>query len=261
MRTLLVGTCLAENCFDMTDPDGRTESEFEFAVATALSCLYTGYRCIVFNGGFRYDNHVFRPDLALVARDLSHWFIIEVELVSHSLDAHVLPQVRAFEYGTPEPDCVSILARELAIDPSQARTMLDYIPRAVAVVANRRDDRWLAALNAHNVQMLTVSVFRSSSGAEAVELDGVLVVVAKSLGFGAYFATDRSLRFPRTVELQRGDVMIDDPAGASASWTVAESGESVWITKNHGVPGYEDASFVQLVRTIDGRLVLRRPHH
>jgi hypothetical protein len=221
--------------------------------------MYPAYQCIVFNGGFRYDNHVFRPDLALVARDRSHWFVVEVELVSHSFEGHVLPQVKAFEYGTPEPDCVTILARELKIEPPQARTMLDFIPRAVAVIANRHDDGWRAPLKAHNIQMLTASVFRAPSGTEAVELDGVLVVVEKSLGFGAYSATDRSLRFPRTVDIARGEIVIDDSSGASAMWSVVESGDAVWITKGRGVPGISDGTYVQLVRTIDGRLLMRQP--
>jgi hypothetical protein len=259
VRTLLVGDCEVERTYDMTDPDGRSESEFEYIVARALSCMYSAYQCIVFNGGFRYDNTVFRPDLALVAKDRSHWFVIEVELVSHSFDGHVFPQVKAFEYGTPEPDCVTVLARELAIGPQQARTMLDFIPRGVAVIANRQDDRWRAPLKAHNVQMLIASVFRSPTGAEAVELDGELVVVAKSLGFGAYSATDRSLRFPRTVDIPRGEIVIDDNAGAFATWNVVESGDGVWITKNHGVPGIIDGTYVQMVRTIDGRLLLRQP--
>lgn len=259
MRTILVGDCAATNAFDMSDPEGKSESEFEYAAARVLSCLYKGYQCIVFTGGFRYDGQTFRPDLALIADDRSHWFVIEVELISHSLDGHVLPQVRAFAYGTPEPDCITILARELGIGPTQAKTMLEYIPRAVAVIANRRDERWAVTLHAHNVQFLTVSLFRSPAGIEAVELDGGLAVVSKSLGFGAYHATDRSIRFPRTVELPREEIQVDDPFGAPSTWSVVEAGDGVWVTKKHGVPAIEDGSWVQIVRAVDGRLILRRP--
>ncbi len=39
------------------------------------------------------------PDLAIIAKDLSCWFLIEVELSHHSLKNHVLPQVETFIEG------------------------------------------------------------------------------------------------------------------------------------------------------------------
>jgi len=59
------------------------------------------YRCIPFRADFSFDNQVKRSDLALVHQSLSHWFVVEIELVSHSLMGHVVPQVRCFRYGEP----------------------------------------------------------------------------------------------------------------------------------------------------------------
>jgi hypothetical protein len=259
VRTILIGPCVPERSFALMDPDAPTETEFECVVGKALSCVYDGYRCVVFGGGFRYDDRVYRPDLALVANDYSHWYVIEVELVSHSFDRHVLPQVRALRYGTPEPDCISILARELRVAPEQARTLIDLVPRSVAVIANRRDHHWEVALSALTTQLLTVSVFRSGTKEEAIELDGALEVVAASVGFGIYSATDRSLRFPRMAALPLGKVQIDDPTGAPALWTVTSSSDGIWVTKDLGSPDLDDGSYVQIIRTQDKRLVLRRP--
>src|SRR5262245_59330266 len=108
----------------MADPDAPTEAEFEYRVVKALACLYQKYSCIVFGGTFYFEQRRYRPDLALVAKDFSHWFVIEVELVTHSLEGHVLPQVRAFRYGEPLGDCISVLSREPGIGASQAETLL-----------------------------------------------------------------------------------------------------------------------------------------
>lgn len=259
MRTVIVGDCAARNSFVGADPDAPSEIEFEATVVRTISCAYPAYDCFVFTGGFRLDGDVSRPDLALVAKDRSHWFVIEVELTSHSLEKHVLPQVRAFQYGTPEPDCVSCLIREIKIDEGRAVTLLNYVPRSVAVIANRRVDKWEVALNAHNIQMLTVSVFKSPSDAVAVEIEGTLEVVARSLGFGTYSATDRSLRFPKSVDLNPGKVQLHDPRGGASLWTASESGDTLWITKDFGSPDIEDGHYVQIVQTVDGRLSLRAP--
>ena len=259
MRTILVDECATDRLYRLTDPDAPNEPQFEFSVVRALSCVYSDFRCIVFGGGFRYDDRVYKPDLALVANDFSHWFIIEVELVSHSLESHVLPQVKAFRYGSPEPDCTAILARELGVEIDRARTLLDHVPRSVAVVANKRDSRWDIALGAHNVQLLAVSSFRSIAGVDAVEVDGVLEVLEENLGFGLYSATDKSLRFSKLVKLPLGQIQINDPAGAVAPWTVSRDDHFSWVTKDTGTPDIPHGSYVQIVRAVGGRLSLRRP--
>jgi hypothetical protein len=257
---ILVGDCVVDRLYQMSDPDAPSESEFEYAVAKALSCMCSAdYQCIVFGGSFQYDDRCHRPDLALVAKDFSHWFIIEVELVSHSFEGHVLPQATAFQYGEPQSDCVSVLCRELALSQERARTFIRHVPRRVAVIANKRDRRWRIALDAHKIQFLTVSVFRSTIGIEALEVDGTLEVLKESLGFGVYSATDRSLRFPRTVKLPVGTVQINDPGGSISSWTVVHDDRFTWVTKEVGVPDIPDRSHVQIIRAIGGRLSLRRP--
>jgi hypothetical protein len=258
MSTLLVGDCAHNNLFQLWDADAAKEAEFEYIVARALMCIYPGYHCILFGGGFRLDGEVSRPDLALVAKDYSHWFVIEVELVSHPLYHHVLPQVRAFQYGRPEPDCISILARQLKLPESQIETFLRIVPRSVAVAVNKRHRDWEIALGSLQVQLLVVSAYRSPAGIEAVEVDGRLDVLQEHLGFAVFFATDRSLRLPKTTNLPDGEIMITDVDGTCAMWTVARDGQFTWVTKNKGVPDFPDGVQVQLIRAFGGRISVRR---
>lgn len=259
MKTLLVGDCKDGNVLTQSDPDSPLEAEFEGHVAHVLACLYRRYQCVIFTGTFQYDDRGYRPDLALVARDRSHWFIVEVELVAHSLDRHVLPQVRAFRYGHPQADCAGILAREIGISREQAETLVHYVPRSVVVVANKPDPTWQAKLSALEVQMASVAVYGGSGGRIAYEMDGTLHVTQENLGFGRYSATDRSLRFPVAVRLPRGRVQIDDPKGGLGWWTVVEERNEVWVTKESGSPEIADRMMVQILRSYDGRLVIRRP--
>lgn len=259
MRRIVVGDCHQERLLKLLDPDAPSEAEFENKVAKTLACVFPEYWCIVFSGGFRLDTQVYRPDLALVARNYSHWFVVEVELVSHSFDRHVLPQVRAFQYGVPLSDAAAQLAKELSISRSHAATLISHVPRNVAVVANQRRASWETSLRAHTIQLLTVSAFRSPSGTEALELDGDLEAPLESLGFGTYLATDRSLRFPSTVRLPTGAVQIHDPSGAPSLWTVVRDADAAWITKDVGLPSIPHGALVQLLRTIDGKITIRRP--
>jgi hypothetical protein len=256
---VVVGQCAPENVLMQMDPDEPNESEFEEVVAKALTCVYPAYRCGRLFGHFRHGARRYRPDLALIARDFSHWFIVEVELASHSLEGHVLPQVKAFQYGEPEPDCISAVSSTFGMSAAQAETLVRFVPRGAAVVANRRDGKWEATLRAHGVQLVTVASFVGQGTTRAVEVEGHLEVVAESLGFGTYRAVDRSICFGRTIRLPDGEVRVEDPDGSAAVWTVRRSGEFTWVTKTTGVPSIPHESYVQIVRTVGGRLSLRRP--
>lgn len=256
---MLFGECVAENLFQLWDPDASPETEFEMVVVRALSCIYPNYHCFVFTGSFRYDDRLYKPDLALVAKDFSHWFVIEVELTSHSFEKHVLPQVRAFQYGDFQPDCVSILSRELGVDDQRAATLLHFVPRSVAVIANKWNQDWALGLRALTIQFLAISLFRSSTGSEALEVDGSLEVVSAHLGFGTYSAVDRALVFPADIAVPEGEVQINDPEGGLGTWDVKRASSLVWFTKSVGLPDLVDKSQVQLVRTVSGGLSMRRP--
>jgi len=259
MTTILVGDCVKENLFEIWDADAARETEFELIVAKALMCIYPHHHCFPFGGTFKHDGSVYRPDIALVAKDMSHWFVIEVELVSHSFDGHVLPQVRAFRYGDPQPDCVSVLARELKMDRSQIKTFLITVPKTVVVIANRRHRDWEIALRSHDIQLLAVSAFNSPVGKQAVEVDGRLVANEEHVEFGLYVATDRSLRFHHGVSLPDGDIMVDDFSGAGSIWTVTRDSAFAWVTKSQGTPDITHGTHVQMIRVFGGRFLVKRP--
>jgi hypothetical protein len=258
MTTILVGECDELNLFQIWDADAALETEFELIVAKALLCIYPNYHCFPFGGTFKLEDTVCRPDLALVAKDLSHWFVIEVELISHSLDGHVLPQIRTFRYGEPQRDCVSVLSKALSMERNQIETFVLSVPRTVAVIANKRHRDWEIALRSLEVQLLTVSAFNSSAGVRAVEVDGRLIAQQAHLGFGEYVATDRAIRFHRGVQLPDGEIMVDDFSGAGSIWTVRRDGVSAWVTKNRGTPDIANGSWVQIVRIFSGRFSIRR---
>jgi len=258
MRRIVVGACDPGRILRLADPDEPTEPEFEYCVAQILTCLYPQYHCIVFSGGFLHDGQIFKPDLALIARDCSHWFVIEVELLAHSFDGHVLPQVRAFRYGTPVDDCISQISKSLKLDRGSTETLVFHVPRNVVVIANGRNRDWELQLKAHNIQFLSAYRFRAAGGDQALELDGEIEVYQESLGIGLYVATDRSIRLGTGVKLPDGEIQIDDPAASVSIWTVSRDLQHVWVTKKTGLPAISHNSYVQLLRTIDGRVALKR---
>lgn len=258
MRTLLTGECKPENIFRLMDSTELLEVDFEAEVVKALTCLLPDYFCGVFAGNFVLDGDRKSADLALIHKSLSHWFVIEVELASHSLQHHVIPQVRCFRFGEPDSSCVTSLCRGFpGITRDQAERLLKHVPRCVAVVSNIYDHMWHPALRALDVQFLTVSIFKDYQGRSAHEVQGQLTVLRESLGFAQFSARDNSLRLPKSSGLALGSVRIEDQFGSAGLWTAREENGNIWITKDRGFALIQNGDFVQIIKTVDGRICLR----
>lgn len=258
MKRLLTGECNEDNIFQLVDPTMFVEIDFEAEVVKALTCLFPDYWCGVFAGMFILEGERRSADLALIHKSLSHWFVVEVELAGHSLDGHVLPQVRCFRYGEADQTCASsLLAAFSFLNREQANALLAYIPRYVAVVGNMPDPKWAGALRALDVQYLTVSVYRDRNGRSAHEVEGRLIARTESLGFARFSAIDNCLRINKGCGLPPGAVQIIDQFGNPALWTIREASGVLWISKDRGPALLEHEGYVQIIRTFDGRISLR----
>lgn len=258
MKKLLTGECHPDNIFQLVDPTQFVEGDFEAEVVKALSCLMPEYLCNVFAGAFVLEGERRVADLALIHKSLSHWFVVEVELAGHSLERHVLPQARCFRYGDPEDTCITSLVRAFSIlTREQAASLLNYIPRYVAVVGNLSDSIWTTKLSAVDVQYLTVSVYQDRNGRIAYEVEGRLTVRAESLGFARFSAIDNCLRISRGCDLPVGNIQIVDQFGNLADWTVREEMGVLWIHKDRGPALISHDSYVQIIRSFDGQISIR----
>ncbi len=257
MKIFIGGNCSSEAAFNLLDPSAFSEAEFEAHAVKALVCAFPDYRIIPFRADFSFENQIRRSDLALVHKSFSHWFIVEVELLSHSLMGHVVPQVRCFRYGDPLSSSAELLCEAISeMDYARAVSFLQFIPRSVVVVANRSNAEWITCFKGLDVQMLTVSVYQRSDGQIAHEIDGTLFVLKENLGFFRYSAIDRSLRLPLTFSEPEGPLQIEDPFGVTGTWFVSRTEDAVWLTKEMGDPGLPNNEMLQVLRTSTGRLKL-----
>jgi hypothetical protein len=258
MSMLIVGQCRASHRYRLLDATAMSEADFENDVAKALMCYEPEFACVPFHGTFRFERESYRSDLALVARDASHWFVIEVELTSHSLHGHVVPQVRALRYGDPQADCIESLANGAGISTDQASRVIYDVPRSVLVAANRRLAEWENALRAVDVGLVTVSVYSAPEGERAYEVNGTLEVPIACLGFGTYSATDRGIIFSRSIGLAAGVIQIEDVETGHGLWKVIHEEVRSWVVRTDGVPSLEHGELVQLQRTLKGGILLLR---
>lgn len=245
--------------YHQADLSALRESEYQAFVLRALCESYPGYRCFEFSGTFQRESNRHKPDLAMVAMDMSHWFVVEVELSGHSLNGHVIPQIRTFVFGQPQADCSKGIARALGIEHSRAQTLVHLVPRGVAVVVDEWKSEWHTSLDALTAQLVEVSVYQSGEAETMYGVRGNLLVIEESIGFGTYFATDRCLKFARSARVPIGPVQITEVAGRQSTWIASENESGIWLTCQGRGPQIPDRAYVQIKRTRGGGFTMVLP--
>jgi hypothetical protein len=246
--------------YELRDPTGVKEAEFQDKVIRVLSHLYTDCAVFPFYPNVRYDDAVWQPDLAMVDRKLQFWFVIEVEIATHHLEKHVLPQVTAFNEGVYEGNAATQMANGVGISEEQAHTVLSMIPRDVVVISNRPDERWAKKLSTVGVQMVSISEYRNATTAQIVhKIDGELIPSLRSLGFGRVRADDSVILTQENGFWRDGVFEIFGPEGMG-QWICSILEGRVWLMKSEGIIEFQNRAVVQFLLRNDGSLAVRLPY-
>lgn len=258
MKALITDRNTPQGTYVSVDPTSFLEGEFEVEVVKALTCLYPDYLCGIFSGMFILEGDRRKCDIALIHKELYHWFVIEVELAGHSLDNHVLPQIRCFRYGEPDSTCVTSLMTAFdVLSREQAKAILTHVPRHIAVISNLHVPTWMTSLKALDTQHLVVTVFKNCDGDTIHEIDGKLIAKKNTIGFAIYSEIDKCMRIKSGCGIPPGVVEIIDQFGSITLWTVHEKDGVLWISKNEGIALLPHNCYVQINLTTDGRFVLK----
>ena len=155
------------------------ESEFTSIVKTQLAKFLPTFSIVNFAPLVTGDAGVRRkPDLALIDRNYAMWAVVEVELESHPLEHHVVPQVQAFvtgRYGESHADL--IYEKDPRLNLESLRNLIAYVPPEVLVVVNSRSVLkygWSVLESDHSAHLTFIESFRSEDDDVVFALSGYI---------------------------------------------------------------------------------------
>ena len=140
------------------------EGEFESLFYSLAKDIFPDYYCLDFKIKIQseYGNTI--PDFALISKDYSKWIIGEIELITHNLSTHVLPQIEKF--GSGEYD-ETLIAEKLCskfnfLDKEQVRILLNDQTPEIFVIANELRDEWKYPLKLRSAKLFSLEVYSSA---------------------------------------------------------------------------------------------------
>lgn len=227
--------------FDSVNSDSIYEGDFEALLLSHADLLYPDFHLLPFKGLVQSEYGSGRPDLALVDKRYRCWWVVEVELSSHSLRNHVEVQVSVFSTAKYGAEAAAELCKDQRVEPAAISEMLKGSQPRVFVIVNQPRPDWVATLAKWNAIVGVAELFRSRRNRTILRINGSQPTVPVN-----------ELTRCRVDSLMQNFLKVDSPAallhlqalplipitfeGSVAEWKFLRSSENVWLIPNGRYP-------------------------
>lgn len=175
-KVLMINHEMELEWYDEVDADSYYEKHLEDTVLSKLKEVYPDYVPIKFSQDIETGTgEVSRPDLAMIKKDYTEWYVIEVEMGRHDWDGHVEKQVRVFSTGIYDKDKVSkyIFDKDNSLDQVKLADLVDSGNPKVMVIVNEQMPEWEKRIKKFNNSFVSVfQVFKGVNGFEVYRVAG-----------------------------------------------------------------------------------------
>ena len=241
---------------------GHYEIEFENVVGREAAHLFENYHMVPFKTiVFSEDDHDARqPDFALIHKRYRSWWVVEVELAHHSLEGHVLPQVRTFaraKYGTSEADY--LCQRNSDLDRSMVIEMFKGRQPQVLVIVDSPVEGWADRLRPFRARVGICQIFRSRLDKYILRINGeypsddeaVLTTCECDLMLHRFLV----IHAPAALPVEKGGQVLLYHEGKASKWVRIDTAGQVLL---HALEGHSLTPGQQynMVRHGDNKLVI-----
>lgn len=222
------------------------EGDLENTVLTHLQTIFKDFTVIPFK--VRIEDQLNSrnkiADLAIIKKDYTEWFIVEVELKGHSF-SHVEEQIESFYNGKYTDHHAEYMESKNTseFDLSSLKKMVSTYPPKLLVIADKIKPDWENSLEQYNCNICAFQIFLDVDGSDAYRLKGPYPTAftdycLASIKFGVMTAVEllgeRGKDFCTTVGIENGDSVIVEFAGYDAKWKVNYDGSDIFLDCEDG---------------------------
>ena len=246
--------------YDAVSSTTFRENEYQQLLLQHAPSLFPDLIFVPFHKVVYADGVGKAADFAAIDPQFRRWWVIEAELVHHSLENHVLPQVLTLanaHYGAPEAQWIAQHNPDL--DEEALRHLMLGEQPGVMVVVNRVQLDWIAPLKPW-AEVMVVEVFRSDNDRLILRQNGAEPDVPRDVL--SLCRIDPAMPRLLIVEspaplLALGDdrVLRLDYEGELTEWNLLETSDKVWLSPARKSI-FPSERFLNLVRLPEDRLGL-----
>lgn len=145
---------------ELFSPVRVSEETLEGILRSGASVLFDGWSYYDFRPAIPSRHGTRHPDGAIVAGSRADWWVVEVELHTHDVDAHIRPQLEGLADGIYGWEAFNYLVRHPSFDSSRFAAVDVWEPSFLLIV-DHATPQIRAAAAQFNFSVLECAVFRS----------------------------------------------------------------------------------------------------
>ena len=221
------------------------ENDLERTVIQNLEIIFPQFHALLFKK--KLINPVTTlgsvPDLAMVKRDYSEWYIIEVELGKHD-KKHVVEQIEAFyNCGYTDEHAVYIHSKRTDLDITRLKTMISKVIPNFMVMVNEAKPDWVADLKKLRCKTCEFQIYHDFNGNALYRLNGEHPFIFTKFSHCSYqknvpyVVEVLDKNFLNSYGIDNTDVINIEYSGKYVQWQRKDTGSQVFlISKNDRPP-------------------------
>ena len=247
--------------FNEISPSALSEAEFERLLISNSEIIRENTVIVPFKKTVYSMENSARADLAMISVDYRYWIVVEVEMSSHDLLRHVIPQIRTLREAEYTQEYVAYIhSKRPELDKNKLSDLIRGESPEVLVIANKRNSEWEEALRRYDVHLMAIEIFRSEFNQTIFVIDGNLPAVEQN------FLSDLSSieMLPRCWKLSSPAALSVEPGerfpiviGEQVTfWERFNTATAVYLTPV-GNPPIESGQKYRLYQSDSGMYVMR----
>lgn len=160
--------------FEEFMPGTYLEDDLERTIIAKSNQIFPDYYTIIFNLTLEYEGEKSKPDLCLVEKDYTNWYIVEVELATKPFKGHTEKQVRVFSNARYNANQISeyLFKKNSDIDKVKMKSLIRKEQPHVLVMVSDYPTWANDILNYSRTGLLVFGMFEHPDNIEAYRIDG-----------------------------------------------------------------------------------------
>jgi hypothetical protein len=256
MAKILIG----DEWFDEIASTSIYETEFEKLLFQEAAQIFPEYLPVLFKTVVFSADGDAKADFALVHKEYKSWWVVEAEMGHHSLEGHVVPQIRKLSRADYDEAEVEYLLKHCPdLDPARTREMIKGKRPRVLVVVNVPVPSWHPHLRPFDAIIEIFQIFRSKALRYAYRINGdypsennEIISTCRCWPIHRFLQIDS----PANLDVERGANVTLYYEGGAVEWQRTDTGATALL---HAVRGHplDKGVVYEIVRQGDGKLVIQ----
>jgi hypothetical protein len=235
------------------------ESEFEKLLFQEAARIFPEYYPVPFKTVVLSEEGDAMADFALIHHDYRRWWIVEVEMGHHSLNGHVLPQVRSLAHADYSEQADYICEKSPLLDAERIRQMIKGEQPRVLVVVNVPVPGWSDRLQPYNAMLAIFQIFRSTQNRYVFRVNGEfpqenneIVSTCRCWEIHRFLKIDSSAQ----LTVKRGEAITLQHETGSIEWERVDIADTVLLHAKRGHP-LEKNVLYEILKQSNGTMLIQ----